>query len=101
MPGRHTQYAFKTAIERHLTTAGGYEKGNRDTFDAKRGLFPQDVISFIRETQPYEWEHLASLQKEKAEETLLDDLCRALNSEHEAISRDSSHNANSGCRPGP
>ena len=75
--------AFETAIEHHLTTAGGYEKGNRDVFDQERGLFPGDVISFIQTTQPKEWEYLASLQKDKAEETLLDDLCRALNSEHE------------------
>jgi len=74
---------FETAIEHHLTTAGGYEKGNRDAFDQERGLFPGNVISFIQTTQPKEWEYLTSLQKDKAEETLLDDLCRALNSEHE------------------
>jgi len=49
----------------------------------ERGLFVGDVIAFIRETQPREWEYLANLQKEKAEETLIDDLCRALNSSHE------------------
>ena len=83
MPGQHTEYAFETAIEHHLTTTGGYEKGDRDGFDTERGLFVGDVIAFIRKTQPREWEYLANLQKEKAEETLLDDLCRALNSSHE------------------
>jgi len=83
MPGQHTEHAFETAIEHHLTTAGGYEKGDPEAFDPERGLFSQDVLTFIRETQPKEWEYLANIQKEKAEETLLDDLCRALNSEHE------------------
>lgn len=83
MPGRHTEYAFETAIEHHLITAGGYEKGDRDGFDTERSLFVGDVIAFIRKTQPKEWEYLANLQKEKAEETLIDDLCRALNSSHE------------------
>lgn len=83
MPGQHTEYAFEAAIEQHLITAGGYEKGNRETFDSVRGLFSPDVISFIRATQPEQWEYLANLQKEKAAETLLDDLCRALDSEHE------------------
>ena len=83
MPGQHTEYAFETAIEHHLTTAGGYEKGNRDSFDPERSLFPADVIAFVQETQPKEWGYLANIQKEKAQETLLDDLCRALNSEHE------------------
>ncbi len=41
------------------------------------------MIFFIQATQPKEWEYLANLQKEKAENILLDDLCRALNSDHE------------------
>ncbi|HQN00365.1 MAG TPA: hypothetical protein PLL36_04780, partial [Candidatus Hydrogenedentes bacterium] len=83
MPGQHTENAFETAIEQHLTSAGGYEKGNRETFDSERGLFHADVIAYIQKTQPKEWEYLLNLQKEKAEDTLLDDLCRALNSDHE------------------
>lgn len=83
MPGKHTEYAFETAIEHHLTTAGGYDKGGREVFDQERGLFSGDLISFIQETQPKEWEYLKNLQKDMAEETLLDDLCRALNSEYE------------------
>ena len=75
--------AFETAIEDHLITAGGYIKGDPKTYDAERGLFPQEVLAFIKGTQPKEWGYLENLQKDKAEETLLDDLCRALNSEHE------------------
>lgn len=83
MSGHLTEHAFETAIEYHLSSAGGYEKCDREAFDQQLGFFPQYVIAFIRKTQPKEWEYLASLQREKAEETLLDDLCRALNSDHE------------------
>lgn len=83
MLGQHTEHAFETAIEHHLITAGGYEKGDREAFDPERGLFPSDVVAFIQKTQPKEWEYLLNIQQDKAEETLLDDLCRALNSEHE------------------
>ena len=79
----YSEAAFETAIEHHLTTAGGYEKGDRETFDPARALFPAEVIAFIQASQPKEWEYLSNLQKDKAEDTLLDDLCRALNSEHE------------------
>ncbi|MDO8672896.1 MAG: type I restriction endonuclease [Dehalococcoidia bacterium] len=79
----YSEQAFESAIEHHLTTVGGYEKGDREAFDQTRGLFPNDVIAFIQNTQPKEWEYLAKIQKDKAAETLLDDLCRALNSEHE------------------
>jgi len=69
MLGQHTEYACEIAIEHHLTTVGGYAKGDREAFDPERGLFPQDVISFIQKIQPREWEYLANLQKEKAPPT--------------------------------
>lgn len=52
MPKQHTEYTFETAIEHQLTTAGGYEKGDRIGFDAERVLFIVDLIAFIRKTQP-------------------------------------------------
>lgn len=78
----YSEHAFETAIEHYLTTVGGYTKGDREAFDPVRALFPGDVIAFIQKTQPKEWEYLVNLQKEKAEGILLDDLWRALNSEH-------------------
>jgi len=83
MPAQHTEHAFEDAIERHLTAAGGYAQGARDAYDAKRALFPAEALAFIKKTQPAEWKQLAGLQKDAAEKTLLDDLCRALDSEHE------------------
>lgn len=73
MPGKYSEHAFETAIEHHLVTTGGYEKGDSDKFDPARGLFPQEVLSFIENTQPKEWEYLKGLQKERAGETLLED----------------------------
>jgi len=83
MPGQHTECAFEAAIEDHLTTAGGYVTGDREGFDAHRAIFPADVLAFIKATQADEWAYLEGIQKDKAEETLLDDLCRAMDSEHE------------------
>ena len=83
MPGQHTEQAFETAIEHHLTMTGGYAKGDGATFAPGLGLFPSDVLAFIQKTQTKKWEYLANLQKDKAEGVLLDDLCRALDSEHE------------------
>ncbi len=83
MPGRHTEKAFETAIEHCLTNGGGYGMGDKEAFDRERCVFPRDVLSFIQATQPGEWAYLAGLQKHRAGETLLEDLCRALNSDHE------------------
>ncbi len=83
MPGQHTERAFETAIEAFLLSRGGYAKAEPEGYDKVRGMFPQIFLDFVRETQPKEWEYLKGLQKDKAEQTLLDDLCRALDSEHE------------------
>ena len=83
MPGRHTEAAFESAIEEYLVTSGGYTRGDRDAFDRDRCIDAGTFLSFVRETQPREWEYLRSLQKAKAEAVLLDDLCRALDAEHE------------------
>jgi len=83
MPGQHTEKAFETAIESHLLTVAGYSKAVPANFDCSRAIDPTILIPFIQETQPKEWEYLKNLQKEKAEATLLDDLCKALDSEHE------------------
>lgn len=83
MQVQHTEKAFESTIEHHLLTAGGYLKGDPDAFDRERCIDPTVVLSFIQETQPKEWAYLKDLHKDKAEATLLGDLCRALDSDHE------------------
>ena len=46
-------------------------------------LTPKTLIDFIRETQPKEWQALHNIHGDKTEETLLDDLCKSLDSEYE------------------
>ena len=77
------EIAFEAAIEHFLITADCYQKGDRESFDQERCLFPQDFFTFVKTTQSEEWNYLVNIQKDKSEEILLDDLCRALNSEHE------------------
>jgi len=83
MTKMHSEKAFEAAIEEHLTTVGGYVKGDAQGFDPHRAIFPAEALAFIKATQPDEWAYLEGIQKDKAEETLLDDLCRALDSDHE------------------
>ncbi|MCK5241326.1 type I restriction endonuclease subunit R, partial [bacterium] len=90
MPAPYQEKDFEDVIEDYLIKKAGYCRGgsrtaptDKDAFDRIRCLDPKILLSFIQETQPKEWAYLENLQKEKTEETLLDDLCRALNSEHE------------------
>lgn len=83
MSEQYREQAFESVIEDYLVTKAGYTKGERDTFDSERALDSKTLFAFIKETQPKEWEYLQNLHNDKAERVLLDDLCRALNSEHE------------------
>ena len=80
---RHTEAAFESAIEDWLITNGGYQKGDPLTFDRERCLDTSTFLSFVQTTQPAEWDYLENLLKEKAAETLINDLCRALDSSYE------------------
>jgi type I restriction enzyme, R subunit len=74
---RHTETAFETVIEAYLLRRGrGYERIAQDGFDRERAIFPEIVLSFIRDTQPSEWARLEGLHGEKAGEQLLADLCK-------------------------
>jgi type I restriction enzyme R subunit len=83
MAGQYTETAFEAGIEEHLLTYGGYQKRTTKTFDPGLCLDTEIFLQFIQTTQPEEWQYLVRLRKDKAAETLLDDLCRALDSEHE------------------
>ena len=102
---QHKEIAFEAAIEAELLgivsqpsmgsavsdppaayeTDGhaGYIKGDPENFDRERALDPTVLLPFIQETQSDEWTYLENLHKEKAGEILLDDLVKAMGSEHE------------------
>ncbi|MFC1481079.1 type I restriction endonuclease subunit R [Candidatus Neomarinimicrobiota bacterium] len=99
---QHTEAAFESAIEFTLLGAGAnasigdqvsekpdgpygaaYIKGDPENFDRERALDPTVLLSFIQRTQPDEWTYLENLHKEKAGDVLLDDLVKALASDHE------------------
>jgi type I restriction enzyme R subunit len=83
MPIDHREVAFESAIEDYLLRNAGYAKGDVDSFDQVRCLDRTVLLAYIKETQPKEWNYLVTALKDKAEETLLDSLCRALDSEYE------------------
>jgi type I restriction enzyme R subunit len=56
---QYTEKAFEAAIEDHLL-AHGYQKGDPETFDRSLALDPGEVIAFIKETQPKDWNYLQS-----------------------------------------
>jgi type I restriction enzyme R subunit len=76
----HTETDFEHAIEYGLITSGGYTKGDPKTFDAATALFPDDVIGFIRASQPARWDQLEAMLKDRIAATIIDSLTKELSS---------------------
>ena len=76
----HTEEQFETAIEAHLL-ANGYTVLSKEAYDVERAFFPDQVISFIRETQAAELGRIETMLGDKTDETLLKDLNFWLNSQ--------------------
>lgn len=78
MPVDHKEKAFESAIEHHLVTSAGYVKAEQGNFHQERALDPTQFLPFVQETQPKTWERLRRLLAEHTQETLLDDLAKAM-----------------------
>ena len=76
----HTEHAFETAIEYGLCRDGCYTKGKPADFDPTTALFPNEVIAFIRESQPTRWSQLEAMLKDRTESTIIDSLVKELSS---------------------
>ena len=72
---RTNETAFETVIETHLLE-NGYASVDRESFDRERAIFPDAVLSFIRETQPKEWVKLEALHGVQTGEQILTHLCK-------------------------
>jgi len=74
----HTERDFEIAIEAGLIGAGGYTKRDAAAYDEALALFPEDVTSFLRDSQAVKWGQLEALLGDKAQATVLNDLAKEL-----------------------
>jgi type I restriction enzyme, R subunit len=77
----HREIAFEDAIEHHLLNVAGFAKGDSVNFDRERAIDPTVFIPFVKETQPETWEGLEKLHGSDTESIILDDLCKAMDSQ--------------------
>lgn len=76
---KHIEKRFEEAIETFLTEEGGYLKGDPNIYDSARGLFGDDVIEFIIDSQPVNWKYVSGYNGEKTRESLLNSLNAEIN----------------------
>ncbi|GEP12017.1 hypothetical protein MMMDOFMJ_4560 [Methylobacterium gnaphalii] len=77
MPG-HTEADFEHAIEHGLITRDRYQKRAPADFDVSSALFSEDVIAFIRDSQPARWGQLEAMLKDRTSAMVLDSLAKEL-----------------------
>lgn len=76
----HTEHAFEAAIEHGLITGSRYQKRSQGAFDPTTALFPDDVIGFLRDSQPARWDQLEAMLKDRTAATVIDSLTKELGS---------------------
>ncbi len=73
----HHEIHFEDYITKKLVE-NGWVEGTSDNYDKQRALYPEDVISWIKNTQPEAWKKLENLNGTGAEKTVLDRLEKEL-----------------------
>lgn len=77
MPVDHTEKGFEQAIEAHLL-ANGYMKVSAAVFDAKLAFDATTLVTFLKDTQPKEWEKLAAIYGKEVESKVIATVARDL-----------------------
>lgn len=70
-------------LERHIVAqlaASGWLVGDSAAYDRARGLYPEDVVGWLRDSQPQAWEKLERLNGAGTTDVVLDRLAKALES---------------------
>jgi len=67
---------LEEAVEYYLTSEGGYVKGDPASYNKDLALDPHTLLSFIKTTQPKEWEKYQAVYGDGSEQAFLDRFCK-------------------------
>ena len=67
---------FEQDIEEYLITKGGYQKGNPKKFDRELALDKDTFISFLKSSQPKQWERYEKIYGSNSENQVISRFCR-------------------------
>jgi type I restriction enzyme R subunit len=77
MAQAHHEINFETYIT-HQLVKNGWLEGKAENYDKQRALYPEDVLSWIKETQGEKWSKLETLNGADTANVVLDRLAKAL-----------------------
>src|SRR5690606_7826910 len=73
-----TENTFETALVQSLVEQGGYTQGTASDYSPEIGLFTNEVIKFLQESQPRRWEKISSVHGADAENRVIQRLYKEL-----------------------
>ena len=72
------EHTFETAIEQSFITSGGYTKGNSKEYIPSLGMFKTDVINFLKQSQPKEWNKISQIHGDEVENRVIQRLYKEM-----------------------
>ena len=76
----HKEINFEDGVEHDLIAQGGFVKGDAAGYDPQTALFPQEMIAFVRASQPVFWARLEKMNGATAGDVLVESLVKELKS---------------------
>ena len=73
-----TEKTFETALVQSLVEQGGYTEGNSQDYSAELGMFKNEVIKFLQESQPKRWEKISAIHGKDADNRVIQRLYKEL-----------------------
>jgi type I restriction enzyme R subunit len=80
MNSKHLERAYEEELVTHLTQRGWLE-GDAALYDRTLALYPTDLIGWLQETQPQEWQKLAAGQNGDSQRLLLERVVKLMDTE--------------------
>ncbi len=77
MSSPHHEIEFETYLTQQLIE-NGWREGHSDQYDAERALYPEDLIGWVQDSQPQQWDKLTRLHGSGAATALLDAVVKKL-----------------------
>jgi type I restriction enzyme R subunit len=76
--GKANEFTFQSDMLKHLV-ANGWLKGKAENYNRELALYPQDLLGFVQETQPEQWQKFCALYPSHPEQHFLERVVSQLN----------------------
>ncbi len=73
-----TENTFESALVQSLVAYGSYTEGNASDYNPELGFFPEELIDFLKESQPLRWDKIAAIHGIDTEYRVLQRLYKEL-----------------------